>query len=398
MLAIEQSPKNLKTMIFSHQTAQPSSIQLPLPLTILIMLLATSSASGQTIPNVPDTGISGVYEVMVGVDDPDFAFRYFAEFGFLVKDSAKFTAKEAQQLYGVDSKLSAYRLQNGDIDSHGLLRILVWEKPIGRGVGYVPPETIGQRMAVMRCNDIFRLTDVYQAARNAGEKWLVIEPIADDLFGLNEQKKDFFNRPVIVRETGIYGEFFNHIFFQRYGYHIPGYGTVGENSPLKTSEFTHHDFIIQVDDIQEMNYLQSILGLHAEEEPAIDGDWQKGPKRVFQFQPGESHWYWGFVSPNNICGKLKFFVPIGNKLDRSDQQKVGALGISLHSFYTPKLDMVYQLVRKDKSLSTTDIQQNEFGERSFVFSGPGGVSWQIIEKKETQHQPAKELKFELVKE
>ncbi len=362
------------------------------------LLFVSFLTFGQEKVELPDTGISGVYEVMLGVEKADYAIKYFGEYGFTVVDSAKYSADQAYKLYGARSALKSYRLQNGDIDSHGLLRILVWEKHTSRGVGYTPPETIGQRMAVMRCEDIFRLYDTYQAAREAGEKWLPIEPIADDLFGLDDKKKDFFNRPVVVRETGIYGEFFNHVFFQRYGYHIPGYGTVGEHSTLRTSEFTHHDFIIKVDDIRSLNYLQTALGLRAEKEPEIDGDWLKGPKRVFQMMPGDSHWYWGFVSPNNICGKLKFFVPIGTKADRSDHQHPGALGITLHSFYTAKLDMVYKLVKADASLETTAIVKNEFGERSFVFSGPAGCFWQIIEKQSTKHQPLKELKFELVKE
>jgi len=35
-----------------------------------------------------------------------------------------------------------------------------------------------------------------------------------------------------------------------------------------------------------MSYLSSALGLQAEEEPAIDGDWLKGSKRVFQMDHG----------------------------------------------------------------------------------------------------------------
>lgn len=355
-------------------------------------------AFGQTNVTLPETGISGLYEVMVGAKSADYPIKYFKEFGFTVVDTAKYSAKQAMDLYSVNSALTSYRLQNGDIDSHGLLRILVWENPIGEGVGYTPPETIGQRMAVMRCENIFRLVDIYKAARQSGERWLPIEPIADDLFGLDDKKKDFFNRPVIVRETGVYGELFNHVFFQRYGYHIPGYGTVGDHSTLKTSEFTHHDFIIKIDDIKQLNYLQTTLGLKAEKEPEIDGDWLKGPKRVFQMSPGDSHWYWGFVSPNNICGKLKFFLPIGNKTDRSAHQRPGELGITLHSFYTAKLDMVFELVQKDKTLKSSSIAKNEFGERCFVFSGPAGCTWQIIERMSSKHQPVKELNFELVKE
>ena len=366
-------------------------IRLYLQLSFIAMTTPIISQDESTLPN---TGISGVYEVMIGIDDIDYALKYFDAFGFTVVDSASFSRDEANELYGVSSALTSYRLQNGNIDSHGLIRLLKWEHPTGPGVGYSPPETIGQRMSVMRTEDIFRLNDIYTQARASGEKWLPTHPIADDLFDLDQGEKGFFNRPVVVRENAVYGAFFNHVFFQRYGYQIPGYGTIGEHAPLKTSEFTHHDFIISATDMKAMSYMSSALGLMAEEEPVLDGDWQKGPKAVFMMADGESHWYQGFVSPNNICGKLKFFIPTSVKTDRSERQQIGKLGITLHSFYTAKLDYVHELVTMH-DLNPTSVNTNEFGERCFVFSGPGGCHWQIIEKASTQHKPETELKFEL---
>ena len=46
---------------------------------------------------LPDTGISGVYEVMVGVDDGDYAVRYFAEFGFRVVAQARLEESEGHR-------------------------------------------------------------------------------------------------------------------------------------------------------------------------------------------------------------------------------------------------------------------------------------------------------------
>ncbi len=352
-------------------------------------------SSKKLAQKLPDTGISGLYEVMLGTDNAEYAIKYFADFGFNIIRKEVISADRAQKIYGVPSKLTSYRLQNGNIDSHGLLRILEWDRLLGEGIGYAPVETIGSRIAVMRTDDIFRLYDIYQTAREIGKKpWLPTEPIADDLFGLNTGERDFFNRPILVRENAVYGEFFNHIFFQRYGYVIPGYGTIESNTKLKTSEFTHHDFIINATSMDQMSYLSTALGLSAEEEPAIDGDWQKGPKRVFQMEPGFSHWYQGFVSSNNICGKLKFFIPRGIKTNKSSNQRIGEKGITLHSFYTPKLKMVHKLV-SDHDLKPTKIQENEFKELSFLFTDTAGVSWQIIEKNQApQNTPATDLIFE----
>ncbi len=358
--------------------------------------LQAQTSSLKLNETLPNTGISGLYETMVGTNDPAFHIKYFAEFGFTVIDSATYTKEQAMKLYGVSSALKSYRLQNGTIDSHGLIRLLAWEKPLGNGVGYSEPESYGSRMAVMKTKDIIRLYDIFQLLRvEKQQKWFVTEPLFDDPLRINKGgETNFFKRPIGVRENAAYGEYFTHVFYQRYGYEVPGYGTINPSAPLKTSELTHHDFFVKIDSMQQLSYLQTCLGLKAEGEPTIDGDWYKGPKKVFNMPDGYSHWYQGFISPNNICGKLKFFIPRGAKPDRTANQRVGELGITLHSFYTNKLDFVHGLVKK-QNLKPFEIAMNEFKERSFVFKGTDGVSWQIIEKlTEPKNKPV--TKFELV--
>jgi hypothetical protein len=362
----------------------------------LILFIAIIIFGNGSFAQLPETGISGVYEVMVGTKDAPWMIKYFGEYGFTVKDSAQFADNQSLELYGVKSGLKSYRLQNANIDSHGLLRILVWEKPLGDGVGFNIPETIGSRMAVMMTKDIIRLVDIYKMERQNGKQWLPIDPIFDDPLHVKDgQKVDFFNRPVGVRETAVYGDWFTHVFFQRYGYEIPGYGTINPKAPLQTSEFTHHDFFIKGDMAEVTRYYAEALGLKPEKPIEIDGDWLKGPKQVFQMPDGYSHYYRGFVSPNNICGKLKFFVSRGVKPDMSEHQRIGEMGITLHSLYTPKLQMVHELVKK-QGIQPTKIIKNEFKEECFVFKGPDGVSWQIIEKKETLYKPVTKLEFKFL--
>jgi uncharacterized glyoxalase superfamily protein PhnB len=347
-----------------------------------------------TAQTLPQTGISGVYEVMLATPTPQYDRAYFAEFGFRVVDSAKISAEQAFQIYGVKSALTAYRLQNGAIDAHGLLRLLVWDKPTGNGIGYSAPETVGRRMAVMHCRDIFRLTDIFRLERQNGKKWLVTEPAFDVIYKTSKtENPDFFNRQVGVRENAVYGEYFAHVFFQRYGYDVAGYGTINDQAPLSTSEFTHHDFIVK-GDTNAIKYYSNALGMRQESAVVLDGDWQRGPKQTFVMPDAYSHLYVGFVSPNDICGKLKFFFPQQPVPDKSAEQKIGALGISLHSFCTPKLDFVFDLVKKE-GIKPTNIQKNEFGERSFVFVGPDGVAWQIIERAAPKNPP--KTQFELTR-
>jgi hypothetical protein len=358
------------------------------------LLHSVSKAQENLGMSLPNTGIGGVYEVMVGTDDAARMIRYFGEFGFTVTDSAVFTEAQALKLYRVPSALKSYRMQNGEIDSHGLLRLLVWQKPLGPGVGYTEPETVGSRMSVMKTDDIMRIYDVFHMLRTQRqERWLPTEPYFDDPLGINaNQGLDFFKRPVGVRENAVYGDFFTHVFFQRYGYTIPGYGTVNPKANLKTSEFTHHDFFIRIDSMAQLNYLQTVLGLKMERKPEVDGDWLRGARAVFLMPQGYSHWYVGFVSPNNICGKLKFFMPRGAKPDRQANQRPGEMGITLHSFTVPDIASLHARVTAAK-LNPTAVMPDEFGEPSFTFRGPEGTTWQIIEKKESKNKPVTKLQI-----
>lgn len=361
---------------------------------ILIFLVAQGfEANGQDAP--PDTGISGVYEVVVGTDNAEPLLTHFAQFGFSLVEEATLSADQAERVYGVESAVRSLRLQNGDVDTHGLLRILEWADTIGPGVGYAPPETVGQRMAVMRTRDVIRIDDVFDDMRAAGGPWLPTDPVYDDLYDLDKGAYAIDNRRVGVREMAVYGESFNHVFFQRYGYTIPGYGTIGE-APLQSSEFTHHDFIIRGDLAEVTGYYVEVLGFKSENDPVIDGDWQEGPRRVFGMEPGESHWYRGFVSPNNICGKLKFFSARDPEYvrDRSERQRLGEPGITMHTLYTSKLGEVYQRASRYDGIAPSAMTDNEFGERSFVFTGPDGATWQILEMPDLENEPV--VEFELV--
>lgn len=362
-------------------------------LTIVTLCSFYSYAQEITPPN---TGVSGVYEVMIGTDEPEPLIHFFEQFGFSVVKKGTYTASQSEALYGVSSELTSYRLQNGDIDSHGLIRVLHWDKLVGNGVGYAQPETIGQRMIVMRTADIFRLYDVFSDARSSGEKWLPTAPVYDDLYAMTDGKLNVTNRRIGVREMATYGDLVNIVFFQRYGYTIPGYGTIGEHSPLRTSEITHNDFIIsghtEADMYAKTNYYRDVLGFKPEGPVVLDGDWQNGPKAVFNMADGTSHWYRGFVSPNNISGKLKFFVNPDQRPDRSDRQKVGHKGVTLHSVYTKLPMTIYQLAQKHQ-IKSTKVLVNEFGEKSFVINGLDGSAWQVIEYKETKQVPRLVLEF-----
>lgn len=324
-------------------------------------------------------GISGVYEAVIGTHDLNEALRYYGEMGFRVTNTGYLNKLAAQNLYGIPSALKGYRLQNGKSDSHGLIRLWIWDEPLGDGVGYAQPGTIGMRIAAMLTTDIFWLHDIYSDAREGGEPWLVTDPIRQGVMGDADGPFSFYERAATTREMAVYGKEMNHLFYQRYGYTIPGYGNIHLATRLGTSELTHHDLFIRVDSFQQLNYLVTALGLQADGPPVLEGDWLSGPRHLYLLQPGESYWFQTFRSPNNICGKLRFFMPVDPRADRSDRQRPGYSGITAHTFYTPRLGLVWASVT-EAGLEPTPIMPNEFGERCFVFRGPEGNTWQVIEK------------------
>ena len=359
------------------------------------LTLLAPLARAADFPAVPaDTGVSGVYEVMVGTDDAQAVIKHFQLFGFRVIEEASMDAPRAAKLYGVNSALRSWRMQNANIDAHGLLRVLQWDKLLP-GVGYARPDTPGQRMAVLRTSDIFRIVDVFRDDKEAGNPWLVQDPILDTIYQDDTKSPTLFHRRVGVRETAIWGEWFNHIFFQRYGYDLPGYGYINQDSVFRTSEFTHHDFIMDKPLEETVGYYVTALGFRPEQKaPVIDGYWQKGAASVFNMPPGHSHQYIGMVSPNNISGKLKFFRPYDHiPISRMDRVAANAKGINIHSLYVRNLQQVRRLLARE-DIATSDIMNNEFGEKSMVFTGPDGAIWQILElRRPPRTKPVKVFKL-----
>lgn len=346
----------------------------------LIGLLSLSSlCTAQNFPAEPArTGVSGVYEVMVGVEDAQAAIAHFELFGFRVIKDETLTSRRSKAIYNVSSNLRSIRMQNADIDAHGLLRILVWEN-LTRGVGYARPDTPGQRMAAMHTADVVRLVDVFKDERALDKPWLIQEPVLDSIYQAETAKPGLHNRRVTVRETGIWGDWFNHVFFQRYGYDLPGYGYINQDAVFRTSEFTHHSFILDKPLDESVTYYVNALGFKPEQKaPIVDGEWQPGPAAVFAMPPGHSHQYIGMVSPNNISGKLKFFYPYDREsASRASLVLRNARGISMHSLFVNNLNQVKNLLRQE-GIETGAIVKNEFGESSFVFTGPDGAHWQIL--------------------
>jgi len=79
--------------------------------------------------------------------------------------------------------------------------------------------------------------------------------------------------------------------------------------------------------------------------------------------------------------------------DRSERQRPGELGITLHSLWTPRLEQVHGLAEA-AGMDVGAVQRNEFDELSFLVRGPDGATWQIIQREQSLWRPV--TQFELV--
>lgn len=82
----------------------------------------------QDFPTEPaQTGVSGVYEVMVATENLQAAIKHFELFGFRVIQDEEINSRQAESIDAVASYLHSVRMQNADVDAQGLIRILGWE-------------------------------------------------------------------------------------------------------------------------------------------------------------------------------------------------------------------------------------------------------------------------------
>ena len=57
--------------------------------------------------------------------------------------------------------------------------------------------------------------------------------------------------------------------------------------------------------------------------------------------------------------------------------------------------MVYDLAM-EQGITVTPIAKNEFGEKSFILTGPDNVSWQIIDEPKFKNKPVSKFKMNTV--
>ena len=349
------------------------------------------SQKSQLAGQVQGIPISGLYEVCIGVTDPLAGIRYWETFGYRIGPIGELHAREAKALYGVDSHLRSVRLLHQDAD-HGLVRLFIWEKPTNDGLGLTRLITPGSRWTSTLTRDVLQLFNHAEIAQRNGFDISIVPPQWSQIYDFG--KSEPFTGDVCgVRELVIIQACTRQVFFERFGYDLPYYGSVNESSKFRTSQFTHGGLVFQSDDAKSVMFYIDVLGLkpvtveQLQTYDMLDEGW----RRLYEMRPGDVYYgttvdppYSGDTPDRMFSGRLLLrrvpgHVKTDNLMHRS---RPGSLGYSLFTYRVTDLNAWYIRVASSDATGVTEVMKNEFGELSFSFVAPDGCFWNLIGSEE----------------
>lgn len=332
--------------------------------------------------------IGGVYEAVIGATDEKPLIAYFERFGYRVGKTGKLSANEAEKLYGVKSKLKSVRLLHQDSD-HGLIRIMIWEKPVNDGLQMSRMNVLGNRWGAMMTNDIYNIQNHAEEAVAQKMPVFMVAPQRAEIYKLEKRPAPFLENYATVREMALIQPLTRQIIFQRFGYSLPFYGKVNEDSFFKSSQITHFGMVIY-DEPENLDFYDQVLGLlRVRDGKTYDGNYENTSSRaVFSLEKNQKYRAADFDDPRSstdaakaYSGRLKIilFTKASNLENKFDSAKPGSLGYSLYTYRVKEIEKYREKVKASRAEKVTEIIKNEFGEKSFSFIAPDGYFWTLIE-------------------
>ncbi|HAC65896.1 MAG TPA: bleomycin resistance protein, partial [Cyanothece sp. UBA12306] len=242
--------------------------------------------------------IQGIYEVCIGTTDPLPLIQYWQQFGYRIGSIGDLSAPVADQLYQVNSSLRSIRLYHQGAD-HGLIRLMVWEKPLNQGLQMTSMKVLGNRWATTLTADLMTLWNHAQKAIDVGmpvkylpPQWTVIYEAV--------QAKPFLDPIIGVREMLLLQPLTRQVLFQRFNYDVPNYGQIHPMAFFKTSQATHLGMIIQDDSQEVLKFYDEVLGLlRVQDNLPSTYETSTGGKLIFELQPDEELFVTAFDDPRS---------------------------------------------------------------------------------------------------
>lgn len=333
--------------------------------------------------------IEGIYEVCIGIRDriPQ-VLRYWEQFGYHPGQIGELSAPAAHKLYGINSSLYSTRLCHQDSD-HGLIRLMLWDKPANDGLELSSMKVKGNRWATTLTADLLNLLNHVEAAAGAGFPLKSTYPKWEIIYNKDRKFRPFVDVAIGVREMMLLQPISRQVIFQRFNYHIPHYGKINENSLFKASQITHAGMVIQDDSKEVLKFYEDVLGLlRVRDDLETTYHSSEAARLMFELQPDEKFVVTAFDDPRSSktdmqaarSGRLYILrfpdaLPLESQFERA---KPGCLGMSLYTYRTRELEAYYNRVKASQAQHVTEILPNEFGEPSFSFIAPDGYFWTLI--------------------
>ncbi|MEZ5514478.1 MAG: hypothetical protein R3F58_11470 [Steroidobacteraceae bacterium] len=344
-------------------------------------------------PRDPSACHSGLFEVCVGVPDLDTSIDYFARFGCKPGPRGKLARDAARRVYGVDSAVESVRLLHGNSD-HGLVRLMRWDQPINAGLGVETHlRCVGSRWGTRLTSNVLGIANHAQHALDCGEPLGMIEPLLDVIGEVagGAPARAFLDPIVGVREMVVVQPLYRQVFFQRFGYDSPLYGTIDPDSMFQTSQHTHFGLMIATDDHSVFDFYDRTLGLKRWMDAPTEYAKSRGGRAVYALPPGEGFHIVDFDDPRSghsrdsrRSGKLKCIrlpgnAVITNKLDRS---RAGCLGYSAYTWRCGDVHVMRERVTAAGATEVSTIVADEFGAPALSFCAPDGYYWILVQMTE----------------
>ncbi len=332
--------------------------------------------------------IQGIYEVCIGCQDPAQLTQYWQQFGYQIAQTGELTAEDANKLYGVNSPLKSIRFSHQNAD-HGLVRLMVWENLINDGLQMSSMKVKGSRWATTLTADILNIFNHVEEAIKAGLPLKYTYPHWEIIYNKERKVRPFLDTPVGVREMMLMQPLTRQVFFQRFNYTLPDYGQINENATFQTSQITHMGMVIQDDSKETLRFYEETLGLlRARDDVETTYESSEASRQIFDLQPNERFLVTAFDDPRSSktdlqaarSGRLYIIrFPENIKLENSlTKSQPGCLGMSLYTYRVAEIEEYFHRIKASAVSKFSEIELNEFGEKSFSFVAPDGYFWTLI--------------------
>ena len=339
--------------------------------------------------NTPSPGaVGGVFEVGIGTADPVAAIAYWQNFGYRVGPTGTLDAAAARALYGVESGLRSIRLLHGGSD-HGLIRLMVWDRPRGPGLALEPFRRQGSLWTGQKTLNMATLHDHAEIVAARGGPIAVIPPFYTPVVP-PAQVQPFAGPIPGIREMTVVQPEARQVFLEFTDYDLPLYGIVDPHSLFRASNFTHVCLLLQGDSAAPLDFYDQVLGLRRNSTVASSYERATGARRIFELQPGEAYHVIDFDDPRvpenaapgqRRSGRLKTIRLEGRHPvpDRRDRTGPGASGLSHFTLRVAGIDALHEAVRGSGATDVSAVMADEFGRRAFTARAPDGTHWTLLD-------------------